>query len=102
MAPQPTLTVGVLLLWGAASPPAPAETVVLQRGQSVQRAIDDASDGDVLLLNDGVYEEAIDIYKIGARGGRKEKAPHRPAWPAEIDRRWGGLDGAEKVPDIDE
>ncbi len=22
-----------------------------------------------------------------------EKAPHRPAWPEELDRRWGGLDG---------
>lgn len=40
-----------------------AETHVLEPGQSIQTAIDQAASGDVIVLRDGVYHEALNIDK---------------------------------------
>lgn len=68
-------------------------TISLSPGQSIQKAIDQSTAGDAILLEDGVYHGSLNIHKsITLRRNTEEKAPHRPAWPEELDKRWGGLE----------
>ncbi len=53
---------GLLLIAAAVlAPDAPAATVYLSSGQGIQEAIDRSSDGDVIVLSDGVYHETVRI-----------------------------------------
>jgi hypothetical protein len=112
----------ILVLWVAIYQPGcyPANNrnIFVFPGKSVQQAIALATDRDTITLHDGVYHEKIVIDKsivlmalnsheninswredfghcgptwINAQNAAL-KAPNRPTWPVEIDKRWGGLD----------
>lgn len=50
-----------ILMFGPVGASAYGDTHVVKPGQSIQRAIDQSSDGDVIILKDGIYHESVNI-----------------------------------------
>ena len=60
--PRGLITSGLaLLLTALFAAPAAASDFVVVSGQSIQMAIDSASDGDRILVHEGLYFEALDF-----------------------------------------
>lgn len=85
------MLVGLSLL--AVPATAVSETLWLSPGQSIQKAIDKSARGDVLVLRDGVYHEAVDIHKsimLRAEHGGEATITNRFAGPVTWKQiAWG-------------
>jgi parallel beta-helix repeat protein len=86
----PVSVMALIGIWGSGT--ASAETITVQKGDSIQAAVDQASEGDTIEVAKGTYKENVEISTSGIKLVGKHATITPPKKPHKGSYCWGKED----------